>query len=195
MKKIGVFGGRFDPIHTGHLIVALDALEILGLSKIYFLVSYNAPHKESVAGFEDRLEMARLATEGSPEFEVLDIERKLSLEKSYTYLVMKRLREELGAHREYYLLVGADQFNQLRTWYEYRKLAESTYIAVLRRPHQDVDESILEELGDRVVILRSRLIEISGTEIRSKVKNGKPIRYLVPPSVATYIEKKGLYRD
>ena len=195
MEKIGVFGGRFDPIHTGHLIVALDALEILGLTRVYFLVSYNAPHKESRARFDDRLEMTRLATEDNPQFHPLDIEGRLSLEKSYTYLVMKKLKEELGPEGEYYLLMGADQFNQFRTWYEYRRLAELSYIAVLRRPYQKLDESILEELGDRVVTLRTRLIEISSTEIRSRVKEGKSVKYLVPPSVARYIEEKGLYRD
>jgi len=195
MERIGVFGGRFDPIHTGHLIVALDALEVLELNRVYFLVSYNAPHKESRAGFNDRLKMVHLATEDNPQFEPLDIERKISLEKSYTYMVMKKLKEELGSEGEYYLLMGADQFNQFRTWYEYRKLAELSSIAVLQRPHQELDEGILEELGDRVVTLRSRLIEISSTEIRSRIREGKSIRYLVPPSVARYIEENGLYRD
>ncbi len=193
MRKVGIFGGRFDPIHIGHLIVAQDAVELLNLEKLVFLVSFTPPHKDCFAPFEDRFEMVKLAISGVPYFEVSDIEKRLRLEKCYTYEVMKKLKVELqGANC--LLIIGMDQFNALPTWYRWRDLVELVKIAVLRRPGDTPDPDLTKKLKEKVIFLDTRLIDISSTEIRERIKDGKSIRFLVPQSVKEYIVSKGLYK-
>ena len=191
MKKIGIFGGRFDPIHNGHLIVAQDLLDKFSLEKIIFLISYNPPHKDVETLFHHRYKMAKLATYGNSYFEVSDFERKLNLEKSYTVLVLEALKKKLP-HRDFYFIMGYDQFLQLSTWYNVEKFLELARPIVLRRGVED-KKFVSSPYSSRVIFITQRIIEISSTEIRQRVKEGKSIKYLVPEAVIEYIEKEKLY--
>ena len=100
--RVGIFGGRFDPIHVGHLILAYDSLELFGFDKVIFLVSCRPPHKRVFASFQDRLNMVKLATLGETRFSVSDIEKRFSFERSYTALVLPHFKN----YGQIYFLMG-----------------------------------------------------------------------------------------
>ena len=188
MKKIGIFGGRFDPVHMGHLILAQDVQEALKLDKVIFLVSYHPPHRNTVAPFEARYKMVKLAVQGNPYFEASDFEKKLNLPKAYTVEVLKKLKELEKA--EFYFIMGADQFNSLESWYHPEELVQMANLVVLKRPAISLKTS---RFSREVIFLDERLIEISSTEIRERIQKGLPLRYLLPETVERYIKENSLY--
>ena len=190
--RIGILGGRFDPIHIGHLIVAQDVAEILRLDRILFLVSHNPPHKGVLTSFEDRLRMVQLAVQNNPRFEASDFERKLNLPRSYTVQVLEALRKTLPANITLFFIMGEDQFATLDTWYQPDRLFHLAQVVVMRRPGTRGEPPPLFQ--KRVIYTRQRLIEISSSEIRRRVKAGQSITYLVPREVELYIRRRGLYR-
>jgi nicotinate-nucleotide adenylyltransferase len=189
MQKIGIFGGAFDPIHIGHIILAQDVWENVKLDKIIFLVNYKPPHKETYASFDDRFNMVKLATSGFEYFEASDFEAVENIVPSYTVNVLEKLKEKLN-EAEFYLIIGADQYQALPSWYNYNRLLEMVNFIVLKRPGWELKPIFSE----KVIFLDERLIDISSTEIRERVKQGKSIRFFVPERVSDYILKKGLYR-
>jgi nicotinate-nucleotide adenylyltransferase len=191
MKKIGIFGGRFDPIHMGHLLVAQDIIEKFSMEKIIFLISHNPPHKGIETSFHHRYKMAELAIEDNPYFEVSDLEKKLNLEKSYTVLVLEAMRKIIP-DREFHFIMGYDQFLELESWYEIEKFLEIGKPIVLRRRTEDINPSS-SPYSSKVIFVAQRIIEISSTEIRRRVRERKSIRYLVPEKVREYIEREKLY--
>lgn len=191
MKRIGIFGGRFDPIHIGHLIVAQDLLDRVGLEKVLFLVSHNPPHKSVEAPFQDRYRMVQLAISSNPKFEVTDIEWRLNLKKSYTVLVLKELKKDYP-DSEFYFIMGYDQFIKLPTWYKVGELFKLAKLIVLQRlTEKNGDETLPYKEG--VLFIRQRIVEISSTEIRERLRMGKSVKYLLPESVHEYIKRKKLY--
>ena len=191
MKKVGIFGGRFDPIHTGHLIIARDVKELLNLEKIVFLVSFNPPHKPTVADFEDRVEMVRRAIKGERGFEVSTLEREMGLPKTYTVLVLQELKRRIPK-ADLYFLLGSDQYAEFPRWYHPEKILELANLVVLLRPEIEIPKTIYKP--NRIVFFKKRTISISSTEIRKRSSEGKSIRFLVPESVREYIEKRKIYR-
>lgn len=185
--KIGIFGGRFDPIHIGHLILARDVLEAFALDQIVFLVNYKPPHKPVHASFEHRFNMVHMAIENIPEFNASDIESKLDIEKSYTALVLPHLAN-LG---ELLLIIGADQYKEFDMWYSHKKIVEMAKLIVMDRPGV-ITKGIYD---DKILRFTHRRIDISSSEIRERIRTGKPIHYLVPDRVREYILKKKLYLD
>ena len=183
--KIGVFGGRFDPIHIGHFILARDVLETFNLDKIVFLVNFTPPHKKVFASFEHRLKMVEIAIQGIQEFSVSDIESKLNLEKSYTAMVLPHL-SHLG---KLFLIIGGDQYREFDRWYLHEKIIEMAQLIVLDRPGI-VAKGIYDH---KVLRFTSRRIDISSSEIRERIRVGKPIHFLVPKRVEEYIIKNRLY--
>lgn len=189
--KVGIFGGRFDPIHTGHLIIARDVIEEFQLDRIIFLVSFNPPHKPTIANFEDRFEMVKRAIVGEDRFEVSSLEKKLGLRKTYTALVLEEFKKEYPQERLFFL-VGADQYIEFPRWYHPEMVLKLAKLIVLERPEVEIPRTILKP--DNIVFFKGRVIAISSTEIRERIKEGKSIRYLVPESVRKYIRLKGLYK-
>ncbi|MCZ0756952.1 nicotinate-nucleotide adenylyltransferase [Anoxybacillus sp. J5B_2022] len=187
MKKIGIFGGTFDPPHNGHLLMANEVLHALMLSEIWFMPNHIPPHKqhEQVTNSDDRLHMLKLAVADHPQFKIETIE----LERggaSYTYDTMRQLKT-MYPNDEFYFIIGADMVEYLPHWYCIDELVQLvTFVGVkrpgfsLRTPYPIVEVEIPE-------------FAVSSSLIRERVKQGKSIRYLVPECVRQYIEGKRLY--
>lgn len=191
MKSVAVFGGAFDPIHFGHLILAQDILLETSSHEVIFLPSFAPPHKECYAPFDDRLQMVSLATRGNPHFACNGMEAGLS-QPSYTIQTLRALRAELGDVSISFIM-GMDSAVEFDTWREPDALLGEFEMLVIPRPgfsKRDIDGRFLE----RMVFLDTRKIDISSTEIRERIKAHKEIRYLTPNEVISYIAKRGLYR-
>jgi nicotinate-nucleotide adenylyltransferase len=196
-RRIGVMGGTFDPIHNGHLVTADEARYAHGLDEVIF-VPAGAPWQKShteVAPAEDRYLMAIIATSNDPGFGVsrLEIERE---GPTYTLDTLRALR---GRHPgdELFFITGADAILQILTWREPEAVLREARFIAATRPGYDLDRLEKElpvGLEDRVSIMEIPALAISSTDIRRRVREGRPIRYLLPPGVATYIERRGLYR-
>ncbi|HXE57688.1 MAG TPA: nicotinate-nucleotide adenylyltransferase [Gemmatimonadales bacterium] len=186
---IGLFGGSFDPIHHGHLIVARSVFETLGLAELRFVVAREQPFKlgQHRAPPEARARMVELAIAGDP---ALRLER-IELERegpSYTVDTLRALRaREPGA--AFALLVGADAAQELPQWREAETLHRLATLVLVARPGV-----VLPRLPWAVRSVTVPAIEISATEVRQRVRAGLPIRYWVPDAVAAYIASEGLYR-
>lgn len=184
--RIGILGGSFDPIHHGHLILGRAAREELGLDTVLFVPARVSPHKTQTrpATAEDRLSMVRLALADEPGFAVDDLELRRP-PPSYT---VDTLRELTVRHRdaELFLLIGTDNAAKFDTWHQPDEIARLARIAVLQRG--------AEAPAHPWPVVR-RLVEISSTEIRQRVAEGRSIRYLTPAAVCDYIRKRGLYRN
>jgi nicotinate-nucleotide adenylyltransferase len=217
--RLGVLGGTFNPIHYGHLRAAEEARERLGLERVLFVPAGNPPLKSSeLADAGKRYAMTELAVAGNGWFELSDIELK-STEKSYTVDTMKRLGERYpGA--EFYFILGIDAFMEMSEWREPDRLVGATDFVLLNRPphafaalaaspYLDVSEEALGALdsgretmravtlrgGRTAFLLRAAPLDISSTTIRSLVRNGRSIKYLLPESVESFIITDGLYAE
>lgn len=184
---IGVFGGSFDPVHHGHLLVAQAALEALGLERLLFVPSGHQPLKRGhEAPAAARAEMVRLAIAGEPRFglETLELERE---GPSYTVDTLRALRERLPG-RPLVLLLGADAAADFAAWRapdEIRRLAE---LVVLTRPGRGP-----EGLPPGARLLPVPQVDISATAIRARVRAGRSVRYWVPEAVAAFMASARLY--
>ncbi len=190
MKKIGIFGGTFDPPHIGHFLVAEEVLEKLELDEIHFLVSYRPPHRKVRAEFEDRFKMVELMLPGHP-FYASDFEFHLKFAPTYTALVLsewkKRRKDE-----EIYFIMGSDQFVNIENWYEYESLFDLAKIVVCQRVKREIGEDF--PYKDKAIILNTKIIEVSAKEIRRRIKEEKSIHLMVHPEVENFIRKKRLYK-
>jgi nicotinate-nucleotide adenylyltransferase len=186
LKTIGIFGGTFDPIHSGHLILARDAIEQLQLDTLLFIPAAISPHKlgQSPTAAEIRVEMLRAAIEGEPRFclDTLELERPAP---SYAVDTMEALRAREPDARFVYL-IGEDNVARLPTWHRFDDLSQTVQFAVL-------DRSGLNTEHPYPTVRRH--IDISATDIRNRVARGQSIRYLVPPAVEKIISERQLYRE
>lgn len=191
--RIGLFGGTFDPLHLGHLIVAEEAREKLKLDGVVFVPSGVPPHKNrgDVSDAEARLEMTRLGVEGNESFVVSDFEARRE-STSFTIETVAHFKRTIGNDAELFLIVGADSILEISTWKEPRKLVSECSPVVVSRPGFDL-AGLEPWIRDRVTILDTVQVGISSTDIRERVAGGRSIRYLVSPQVAAYIFKNGLY--
>lgn len=197
--RIGLMGGTFDPIHAGHLILAEQARERFGLTRVLFVTAASPPHKlgEHVSDAAHRLEMTRLAVADNEFFEcsTIEIDRP---GPSYTIDTVRQIPELFGPGTEVYLLVGADEGRDLMSWrepYEIQKLAS---IVVANRPGLPVlavVASLPEDFARGIVPLEMPGVDISSTDLRERVRSGRSVRYLVPRPVEEYIWANGLYRE
>jgi len=206
--RIGLFGGCFDPIHSGHLAAAEDVLEALGLDRVVFVPTGVPPHKTdgTHAPAADRLAMARLAVEGRPRLAVSDVEtRREGI--SYTVDTLRELRRELGEGVRLLLMIGTDAVRILPTWREVSEVFRLAEPVVIARPGDaafdpsDFAEMFPEALASRLagsLVHLKRGIEVSSTDIRSRIGGGEPplalAGGLLPLAVARYIHERGLYR-
>ena len=198
-NRVGIMGGTFDPIHIGHLILAQEAYEQLGLDKVLFIPAGRPPHKRDRHGAtdEERIEMIALAIEGDPHFE-LDLIEMESDALSYTCLTLEKLRE---AHPDddYYLILGQDSLESFSTWYRPESIVANAHIVAADRPDCDQSrmQALLEESRRRFngdfIGIGCPDIQISSHEVREKASGGKSFRYFVPDCVYDYILKKGIY--
>lgn len=192
MLRLGIIGGTFDPIHAGHVLLALYTAECLPLDEVLFMPAADPPHKErrdDMASAEDRWEMVRRAVDGFPAFAASRIELDRP-GKSYTAETLQQLRSERpGA--ELFLIIGEDNVSQLCTWHDPRRIVElCTVVAGSRTPGAPAADC---ELARHVRLVPTPLFQISSTEVRRRVAAGLPVRYLVPEAVEAYIRERGLY--
>ncbi|MCI7803611.1 MAG: nicotinate (nicotinamide) nucleotide adenylyltransferase [Oscillospiraceae bacterium] len=197
MAKIGLFGGSFNPIHNGHMNLALSVKKSLGLDRIILIPSGTSPHKSSseYAPAEDRLEMCRLACEGYDGFEVSDYEITKP-GKSYTVYTVRHFRE-LFPEDELYLLVGSDMLLSFDTWFEYREILEKVTVAAVSRTGDDTDEllKMTKKLSDsgKCIVVNADAVTISSSEIRKMIKNNIDLSCYLNGKVVKYIMLKKLY--
>ena len=215
LPALGILGGTFDPIHFGHLRLAQELADALGLARVRFIPSGTPPHRNppQVNGAH-RLEMVRIAIAGNPLFELDDREiRRDGI--SYTYDTLTELREELG-ERPLCLLMGADAFAALTTWHRWQELFDLAHVVIAHRPGfrlQDLQASLpaplrkiyLQRLAGTPGILRAHAgsvftreitaLDISATRIRALLAQGSSPRYLAPEAVLEYIDHNHLYKD
>ena len=197
--RIGLMGGTFDPIHWGHLILAEQAREQFGLEKVLFVTAAEPPHKlgEQVTDARHRLEMTRLAVEGNEYFEcsTMEIDRP---GPSYTIDTVRQILSIYGSDVEVFLLLGTDEGRDLMKWrepYEIQKLAR---IVVANRPgvpETEVLSTLPADFAKGITPLLMPGVDISSTDLRERVRQGRSIRYLVPRQVEDYIGQEGLYKD
>lgn len=189
--NIGLYFGSFNPIHTGHLIIANHILEHSGLDKIWFVVSPRNPLKDShtLLNEYDRLHLVELAIESNPKFRASNVEYHLP-RPSYTINTLAYLSEKFPLE-SFTVIMGSDSYQNLPRWKNYEQILAYYKIIIYQRPGFEADAATLP---DTVQALKAPLLEISSTCIRDLVKAGKSIRYLVPENVAEYILGNGYYK-
>jgi nicotinate-nucleotide adenylyltransferase len=216
-ERIGLLGGTFNPVHQGHLKAAAEVLRKTGLSRVLFIPSYIPPHKETegIASPEHRFAMVELAVAGHPRFvaSAVEIEAK---DKSYSIVTLEKVR---AAHPDAWIffLLGIDAFLEIEAWRSYQEVLGKCHFIVISRPgfrladaRNALDESFAGRIhalrgsmpaGDallerfRIFIMPIHALDVSSTDIRRRIKQGLPIRGLVPEAVEAYIKKHRLYQE
>lgn len=198
--RIGIFGGTFDPVHMGHLILAEQCRDQAALDQVWFLPSAHPPHKADrpVTRFEQRCEMLELAVAGHPSFRVERVEKDLP-PPSYTAETLAELRRRHPTE-QFFLLMGSDGLPDMPGWYEPRRVLESAGLVVVPRPGVMLwtSERLAKAIGVDVSAVRLRfvacpMIEIASRELRRAISDGMSIRYLVPRAVEEYIRDRKLF--
>ena len=193
--RIGILGGVFNPIHYGHLVIAGEAKDKLNLDKVIFVPTGKAPHKKvKGATPEERYQMVSLAIKGNSSFEVSPIEIEKSKLASRPTFTLETIREFMKIYNKskIYFIVGLDEMLKISTWKEPKKLLELCKFVVVTRPGYE-SSKLDKRIASKVMMLQVPGLEISASDIRKRIKTGRPIRYLLPPSVEEYIRKKRLY--
>jgi nicotinate-nucleotide adenylyltransferase len=184
VSGVGVFGGTFDPVHVGHLAIANDALDELGLDRVYFVPARRSPLKQDgpIASAEDRLAMLTAATQEEPRFRVspLELDRE---GPSFTVDTLEALRGE----GELYLILGSDAYADFERWREPARIRDLATIVLAARPGAP-------NAPHGVRMLDSPLMDISSRELRARAARGRSLRYLVPEAALRYLEEHRLYR-
>lgn len=200
MEKIGIFGGTFNPIHSGHLMIAEFLREELNLDKVLFIPTGNPPHKDLNVSAIDRYEMVKRAIKTNDKFDVTDIETKRE-NLSFTVDTVRELKL-IYKSAKLYFLIGLDTLFQLRTWKKIDELSKEIDFAVALRPKYIDISKINEEVSylqdnfdTNVEIIHTFQLEISSTDLRKRISDGKSVKYLMPDNVIEYIEENNLYKN
>ena len=188
-KKIGIFGGLFDPPHIGHLIVAQFVMEEFKLDKILFVPAGKPPHKYRYSPYDVRYKMTELAILNNRRFLISDIEKNFP-GKTYTIDIIRKIKSRI--HSKIYLIIGRDQWEEINTWKTPEGLFKWCRIIVVPRSDGKIKKA--DRFGRKILISKSPLIAISSTMIRKKIHQDKNIQYLVPENVRNYIKRNKLYR-
>ncbi len=189
-ERVGVYGGTFDPIHVAHLAVAVQARHQLALDRVLFIVA-NVPWQKAqsrrVSNVEDRFAMVAAAVAGQPGLEASRIEIDRGGD-SYTADTLVALR---SSDRDLFLIIGSDLVDDLPTWKRWEEIPPLCTLAVCHRPGEEDTGELAP--GWRSVAVRSPALEISSTELRAMGREGRPLDFLVPPSVLAVVRERGLY--
>ncbi len=222
MKGAGLFGGTFNPVHTGHLRAAEEVRAGFGLGRIYFILSAMPPHKDTgdMADIRDRYAMLSRAISSNPDFTASDVEVKRP-GRSYTVDTVRHYKSTLPEGTACYLIMGIDAFLEIDTWKSFHRLFDLIPLVVMTRPLPSLETKaqrihmLKEYIGGHVVqgyrfsaseacfvhetkqpvfLFDVTPMDISSTQVRGLIKQGAPIHHLVPPAVEKYIHSKGLYQ-
>lgn len=201
-SKIGLFGGSFNPIHNGHLMIATEIRQGCALDRMVFLPSANPPHKtnQELLAPHHRLQMVELAIEEDSELEMSSFDSSRT-GPTYTIDTILYFQKLFGEGASLYWIIGADSLNELATWHRASELVDRCRIVTAGRPGNNaIDWKRLAETFSAAQVQRlkddiqsTQQLDISSTSIRSRVSQGEPIDDLVPPAVHKYIKKHELY--
>lgn len=192
VRRLGVMGGTFDPIHNGHLSVAGEVAELFELDRVLFVPAGSPWQKEGFSGAEDRWMMTVLATAAAPRFEAsrMEIDRK---GPTYTVDTMAILRDFYGPDARLFFVAGVDAVMMLGSWHRAGGLAELAEVIAVPRPGFDASAVRPGPEWPKVHLASTSEIDVSATEVRRRAREGRPVDDLVPPVVAGYIREHGLY--
>jgi nicotinate-nucleotide adenylyltransferase len=216
MRRIGAFGGTFDPLHVAHVQIARAVVDNLALDELILIPAHRPPHKPTnvISGAYHRYAMAVLGTLDEPRLRVSTIELEAP-ERPYSFETVERLRASYGPDAELFFVIGADSFEEIETWREPGRLLAEANLVVISRPGHVIDQAgmgsnvparvvdlrgqkrvpLAAKTGERTIYLTDYVHHpVSSTEIRKRVESRQSIVELVPDPVARYIEKYGLYR-
>ena len=203
IRRIGVIGGTFDPVHYGHLVIAEEARAALGLDEMVFVPAGHPPHKSNVpmATAQHRLAMLELAVASNAHFSIsrVDLERP---GPSYTVETLRLLHQQWGEQTAIYFLIGWDSLEYFLTWHDPAGILEQlAYLVAVQRPGYDEESGYRDSLEARLPGIKERLLvvpapqlDISSTDLRTRVAGGRPIKYQLPEIVEQYIEQYRLYQ-
>jgi len=199
-NRIGLFGGTFDPPHLGHLILASEAQTQLELNRLLWILTPEPPHKQDhlITPVEHRLAMVELAIKDNPAFELSRVE----LDRPgphYTFDTIKLIAEQ-NPNADIVPIIGEDSLRDLPTWHQPQELVYACHwIGVMRRPNDEPNLDALEHeipgISSKIHYVDAPLMEIASREIRSRIANGRSVRYYLPASVYDYIEQHQLYQQ
>lgn len=200
--RVGVFGGTFDPVHLGHLILAEQCREQAALDQVLFVPALLPPHKQQqpLTSFGQRVEMLNLAISGNPAFRVEELEKNRA-GPSYTVDTLTQLRHDRPGD-EFCFIVGSDSLHDMHLWYQPARILELATLLVVARadfPTFSVQElknslHLAQEFTLKYQVIEAPLITIASRDIRQRIATGRSVRYLIPRAVEAYIAEKGLYR-
>lgn len=200
MKKVGIMGGTFDPIHIGHLILGENAYQQLDLDRVVFMPSGNPPHKkdrEGRASDEQRMDMVKLAIASNTHFKFSSMEMNED-GYSYTYLTLEKLNEKHPDTR-YYFIIGADSLFDFKGWRNPQRICDACTLVVATRNHtsdEELDKAIAdvrETFGADIVKLNTENIDVSSHQLRDWIAASKTIKYYAPDEVINYIKSYHVY--
>ena len=199
VRRIGLLGGTFDPVHIAHLHIAACAMHELDLDEVRFIPAGSPPHKPEtpMATGADRLRMLEIATGGVPGFhpDTIDL---ASHTPSYTSELLARIRER-NPNDALWFIIGGDSLRDFETWHQPGRILELARLAVAERPGSNLDDALnassLPHLGARVDRFSSVPINLSATLIRERLRAGKPVDWLLPSGVMAFVTDRRLYRD
>ncbi|MFC1586610.1 nicotinate (nicotinamide) nucleotide adenylyltransferase [Fibrobacterota bacterium] len=188
-QKICIFGGAFDPIHTGHLKVAEQASILLAINRFIWVPTFSPPHKEpSRTPYHHRLKMVRLAISGNETHRVSDIESKLS-QPSYTLDTISALKKQYAQTEQWFFLMGADNWTIFRSWYKWDKLLEEIKIIIFPRENHQI-----KDIPRGVTLLKTAVFTETSTVIRENLKKEVPLdKAGILPNIKDYILEHKLY--
>jgi nicotinate-nucleotide adenylyltransferase len=200
--KIGIFGGTFDPVHLGHLILAEQCREQAALDQVLFVPAALPPHKleQTLTPFAQRVEMLSLAISGQPAFRIDELEKDRS-GPSYTVDTLMKLQQARPGD-ELCFILGSDSLHDLPLWYQPRRILELATLLVVARadwPTFSAEElkqslQLADDFPLRYQIVEAPLITIASRDIRRRIAEGRSVRYMIPRAVEAYVEDKGLYK-
>jgi nicotinate-nucleotide adenylyltransferase len=193
MTRLGILGGTFDPPHLAHLIAGECAVSEFALDKLLYIPANMPPNKlaRQITPAAHRLAMTKLAIEGNPRFDISDIELKRE-GPSYAIDTIRELKKQFSVD-ELFLFIGLDQFAIFESWRKTEEILDEAKVVVISRPTKNLGE-IDSPFKDLVTFFSIPLLDISSTDIRGRVRDGKPIRYLVQDAVEEYINSHRLYQ-
>ena len=199
-ERIGIFGGTFDPVHYGHLLLAETCREQLNLDKLTLLPAGSPPHKSDtqISTALHRHEMLKLAVSGCPEFQIDDRELKRD-GPSYTVLTLQELSTE-QPDSELFFLMGADSLRDIPGWKDPQQILQLATVVAVNRPGVPLpDPSEVREwagdLADKIQVIQTQGTDLSSSTLRGRVAANQSIRFMTPRAVEVYIEQHGLYRS
>ncbi|NTV64502.1 MAG: nicotinate (nicotinamide) nucleotide adenylyltransferase [Oscillochloris sp.] len=200
VRRIGIYGGTFDPIHIGHLAIAEEARAVLVLDQVLFVPAARQPLKDEAQGATpiQRLAMARLACAANSGFAVSDLELRRP-PPSYTVDTLAALRAQVDLATEIFFIIGADAACDLPRWYRAAEIIRLVRLAIIGRPGYQIDladlEARLPGIAARATLIDGPRLAISSSDLRARLASGRAARYQIPDPVLAYIERHALYRE